>query len=83
MRQNPKLLQVPKLLRFLALHGALGILVGCGIAGALLVTNVGNIGTLLARSDAPYLIGFLYFSGFAVTFGSVMMGSAVMLLSEN
>ena len=73
----------PELLRFLARHAGLGVVVGCGIASALLVTNVANIGSLLVRSDAPLLTGFLFFSGFAVTFGSVMMGSAVMLLSED
>lgn len=75
--------RVPKLLRYLALHGALGIAVGCGLAAALLITDVAQIGTLMLRSDAPVLIGFLYFSGFAVTFGSVVMASAVMLLSED
>lgn len=80
---NFALRRPPELLLFLARHGLLGIILGCGIAAALLMTDVGNIGTLLMGSDAPLLTGFLYFSGFAVTFGSVVMASAVMLLSED
>lgn len=83
MRFNTAQIHVPELLRFLALHGVLGVTLGCVIAAALLITDVGRIGTLLMGSDAPLLFGFLYFSGFAVTFGSVVMASAVMLLAED
>lgn len=83
MKQLVHLSRPPELLRFLALHGALGILLGCGLAATFLLMDLANIGTLLSKSSSPFLIGFLYFSGFAVTFGSVMMASAVMFLSED
>ena len=75
---------IPELLRFLALHGILGIALGCAIAAALSDHRCRPYRLrLLMGSDAPFLSGFLYFSGFAVTFGSVVMASAVMLLAED
>lgn len=82
MRLRHRIESLPELLRFLGLNAALGVLVGCAVAAALLVTNVAGIGTLLLDSDTPVLAGFLFFSGFAVTFGSVVAGGAVILLSE-
>jgi hypothetical protein len=77
-----KINAVPALLRFLALHGAVGVATGIAVGAALLATDAAGIGTLVAQSGMPFVVGLLYFSGFAATFGGAMMGTAVMLLSE-
>lgn len=82
MTIRQKVETMPELLRFMALHGVIGIFMGCAVGGALLATDVAGIGSLVAASGTPLVAGGLYFSGFAVTFGSAMMASAVMLLSE-
>lgn len=78
--QYRRIREIPELIRFLALHALLGVLLGCGLAAGLLITDAAGIGTLLLESDAWLAAGFIYFGSFAVTFGSAVMGTAVMLL---
>ena len=66
------------LVRFLAVHAALGAVVGLIFAAGLLVTNVANLGTLFMTSDSPVTASVLFFASFALTFGSLKMGVAVM-----
>ena len=81
--KRPSFIPVPPpLLRYLALHGVIGVLTGCAVAALLLITDAVGFGTLVAGSDHPVLVAALLFFGFAVTFGSVMMGSAIVLLEE-
>lgn len=72
----------PTLVSFLALHVLIGAMVGCFVAGACLVTNVAGIGALLLNSDVPVLASGMLVFGFAVTFASVVAGSAVLRLSD-
>ena len=73
---------VPTLVSFLAFHSMIGAMVGCFAAGACLVTDVAGIGTLLMNSDVPFLASGLLVFGFAITFASVVTGSAVLRLSD-
>lgn len=73
---------MPLLVRFLVRHAGIGM----GVAGlfvALLVAfDVAHLGTLLADSpDGPLAVSVLTFA-LGLTFGSVQMGFAVMLMSE-
>lgn len=73
---------MPFLVRFLLRHAAIGI----GLAGlfvALMVTfDVARLGTLFAGSpDGPLAIAVLTVA-LGITFGSVQMGFAVMLMSD-
>lgn len=70
----------PDLIRFLALHALSGALVGCLAAGGLLASDAGGLATLFAESGSAIPAGALLFGGFALTFGSLAMGSAIMLL---
>ncbi|BCX17423.1 MAG: hypothetical protein KatS3mg117_1105 [Geminicoccaceae bacterium] len=69
-----------RLLRFLARHALVGILVGWTFLGALLWFDVGRLGELLLASEQPVLTLLLAMAGFAVTFGSLAMGTAIFLL---
>ena len=74
--------EIPALIRFLARHAILGVLVGCCLAGALLVFDVAGLGTLFARAENPAIAVALLFSGFAVTFGSAVMGGAILMYDD-
>ncbi len=74
--------EIPALIRFLARHAILGVIVGCCLAGALLVFNVAGLGTLFAHAENPVIAIALLFSGFAVTFGSAMMGGAILMYGD-
>lgn len=75
---------MPALIRFLAGHCALGVAAGVATAALLLWLDVGGIGRLVAGDGGQrwVAIGLLGF-GFAVTFGSLAMGSALFLLSRS
>lgn len=69
---------VPYLIR----HCLLGILAGWTTLAGLLATDVGGLRTLLLASDVGWMAGLLLMAGFAITFGSVAMGAAVMSLGK-
>lgn len=74
--------QGSELLRFLAGHLLVGIAVGWTLLGLLLWTNAMGLADLLwASNDWPLLLGLLLF-GFAITFGSLAMGTGVMGLGR-
>ena len=82
MRQwSPK--RIPRLLRYLALHAAVGAIIGVSAAAALLYLDVAGLGTLFAASDMKIEAGILLFAFFALTFASLSMGSAIMLLPRD
>jgi len=75
--------QTNPLVPYLARHCAGGILAGWLSLGGLLGTNVGGLRTLIAGSDLGVLAAIMLLIGFAVTFGSVAMGAAVMALGRD
>lgn len=66
------------ILRLFLINWALGILLGCAFATAMLVFNVSGIGSLIARSDMAVAATLLLYVGFSVTCGGVVCASAVM-----
>jgi hypothetical protein len=71
---------MPRLLRFLGLHIALGSSVGVATAAFALLIDAGGLKTLMAADAQPYLAMFMLFVLFSITFGSVAAGAAVMRL---
>ena len=70
------------LLRFLAVNLILGIIVAGLAVGGLLALDVHGLRRLLMQDQSPVLVLVLLASGFIVTFGSIVMGSAVMALGS-
>ena len=70
----------PRLIRFLLVNCAIGVAGGWTLLAGLLVTNTGNLRTLILDSSSPALPIVLLATGFAITFGSAAMGAAVMML---
>ena len=69
-----------RLLIFLGQNCCLGIAAGWLLLAALIRANVGGLGDLLFGNGVE-LTGFLLVAaGFAVTFGSLAMGTAIFLL---
>ncbi|QRG08100.1 hypothetical protein EZH22_07130 [Xanthobacter dioxanivorans] len=71
---------MPFLVRFLVRHAGIGVGVAAIFVALLVVLDVAHLGTLLATSpDGLLAVGVLTFA-LGLTFGSVQMGFAVMLL---
>ncbi|TAD88111.1 MAG: hypothetical protein EAZ99_14880 [Alphaproteobacteria bacterium] len=68
----------PPLFQFLAVHMAIGIAIGWAALGAMLAFDMGGIRTLIWASSWRWIALAMLAIGFAVTFGSVSMGMAVM-----
>ncbi|MDE2350645.1 MAG: hypothetical protein KGL66_02040 [Alphaproteobacteria bacterium] len=64
--------------RMIVTHWALGAGLGALAAAGVLLLNIGDIRTLLAQSDIEWAGALLLFTGFMVTFGSVVAATAVM-----
>jgi hypothetical protein len=73
---------LPEHIRFLARHCLLGVVAGWCLLGALIWLDVARLGELLFRSEDRLLTLVLAGAGFAVTFGSLAMGTAVFLLPK-
>ncbi|POF28827.1 hypothetical protein CLV41_11177 [Roseibium marinum] len=77
-------LKLPRdpLFRLLAINGIAGI----AIAGLVLVgifwANIGNLRVLVVNSDDPVLPVLMLAFALVITLGSVVIGSAIMLLGE-
>jgi hypothetical protein len=75
-------LSLPKLIRFMLVHTANGMVIGCSFLLVMIWFDIAGLGTLLAK-DASGLATFLLFFQTALTFGAVSMGVAVMHLGED
>lgn len=73
---------MPFLVRFLARHAAIGIGVATVFVGLLVAFDVARLGTLLFTSEDGLLAIIVLTLALGVTFGSVQMGFAVMLMSD-
>ncbi|MFG1403424.1 hypothetical protein [Xanthobacter sediminis] len=74
---------MPFLVRFLVTHAAIGVSLAAVLVGAMVAFDVAGLGGLLTGSEDGVLALVLLTFGLGVTFGSVQMGFAVMLMSEN
>jgi hypothetical protein len=77
-----KWLGLPKLIRFMLIHIANGMAIGCTVLFVLIWLDVAGLGTLLAK-DASGLATFVLFFQTALTFGAASMGVAVMSLGRD
>lgn len=75
--------RIGPILLFLAGHMLVGIAVGWAILGALLWFDIGGLWRLIGGSTQIGLVMTMLLIAFAVTFGSVAMGSAIMALEED
>ncbi len=72
--------RMPQLLRFLALHMAIGLAVGVIVASLMILLNLAGLKDLLIEEREPFIAIFLLYAFNALTFGSVAMGIAIMTL---
>ena len=75
--------RLPRLVRFLMGYAAFGAVLGCAVAGALLLLPNLPIGSLMANTSTPVAAVYLYFGSFAATFASLAMGTAIMMLPKD
>jgi hypothetical protein len=79
---NVRTLARQPLIRLLAVNCAAGIGAALLMLGGLLALNPGNLrGLILADRAGGVALGLLLF-GLVVTFGSVAMGSAIMMMDK-
>ncbi|MAT35863.1 MAG: hypothetical protein CMK06_12115 [Ponticaulis sp.] len=71
---------MPKLIRFLAFYAAIGFALALTVVTLLLTLNVVGLRTLIMASDLKWLATVALVFLMTITFGSVVMGIAVMLL---
>lgn len=72
-----------RMIRLLVWNAAAGAGLGILFAAFLVYRDVAGLGSLLAHSDNPLPAMILLFGGFAVTFGSAVMGTAIMALRDD
>ena len=75
--------RLPRIIRYLGWHCLLGAIMGCLFAALLVTVNIGGLKDLLQASEAPYLPLVMLYVACALTFASLVMGVAVMVLDEN
>jgi hypothetical protein len=73
----------PELVRFLVRHAAVGFAISAAFVGLILAADPNGLGTLLAGAAGhPMPLVLLWFFC-GLTFASVQIGAAVMLLGED
>ncbi|MFO1036946.1 MAG: hypothetical protein U1E45_08885 [Geminicoccaceae bacterium] len=71
-----------RLLAFLASNCLAGVLAGWVLLAGIIWLDIARIGELLWTSEHALLTLLLAAAGFAVTFGSLAMGTAIFLLPK-
>jgi len=71
---------MPKLIRFVLLNTALGVLIGWFVAAAVVYFNINGFGDLIWRSSNWIAAIFILLVSFGSTFGFAVMATAVMLM---
>ncbi len=74
---------MPDYVKFLFRHALIGFSIGVAAAIALVVLDVGHIGRLIGDSDQQWLVFGLLAFLLGLTFGSVQMGFAIMLIPSD
>ena len=74
---------MPVLIRFLLRHAAIGIAVAAVFVGVLAAFDVFHLGALMRGSPDGLLALAVLTGALGITFGSVQMGFAVMLMGED
>jgi hypothetical protein len=73
MRRHP-------LFRLLAINLVIGLVLGLSVVAGLIAADAHHLRTLLMKDSSGWIFLALLAFGFALTFGSVIMGAAVMSL---
>ncbi|MGX1497575.1 hypothetical protein ACSSV1_002611 [Labrenzia sp. MBR-25] len=78
-------LKLPKdpLFRLLAVNGLAGMAIAGLVLGGIFLGNIGNLRVLVMSAEDPVLPVIMLAFGLFITLGSVVMGSAIMLLGDN
>ncbi len=71
------------LLRFLAGHLLVGVVVGWSVLGAFIALDIASLRTLIFRDQHAAIVLFAAAVFFAITFGGLAMGAGVMGLAED
>lgn len=83
MRNEHGLFDRNPALKLVLSHAALGALLGLVFSVVLVLLDAHGLGTLLQHSDSGVVAFVLLAGGFMITFGSLVAGSAIMLLPED
>jgi hypothetical protein len=75
-------LMLPRLIRFMLVHTANGMVIGCMFLFVLIWLDVGGLAGLLAKDHSGIATILLFFQT-SLTFGAASMGVAVMHLGED
>lgn len=73
---------IPELVRFLAIHAAIGFVVAGVFVFGMIGLNVNDIGTLLSHAEGYPLPTLILWFMLGLTASSCQMGAAIMLLGE-
>lgn len=71
------------LFRLLAINGAAGVAIAAIVLAGIFLANIGNLRELVMTSDNPVLPVIMLAFGLIITLGSVVMGSAIMLVGNS
>lgn len=71
------------LIRLIAINGVAGVGVAMLVMGGIFWTNIGNLRVLVAGAEDPVLPVLMLAFALVITLGSVVIGSAIMLLGRN
>ncbi|WP_374310523.1 hypothetical protein [Methylocella sp.] len=74
---------MPEPVKFLLRHALIGIAIGLFVVLIIVVEDVAHLYTLIASSADRWLWLFLLAASFGLTFGSLQMGMAVMLMPRD
>ncbi|MCU0831587.1 MAG: hypothetical protein MUC58_08750 [Rhizobiaceae bacterium] len=71
---------MPKLIRFVIVNSAIGVLIGWGVAFAMMWFNVNGLGQMYMHAEHQGIIAFILMLSFGVTFGFAYLTTAVMMI---
>ena len=74
---------MPKLIRFILLNTALGVLIGWFVAAGVVYFNINGFGDLIWDSSSRVAALFILLVSFGSTFGFAVMATAVMLMPSD
>lgn len=73
---------MPHLVRFLLRHALVGLVLAVLFVGALLAFDIARLGSLIAASPTGMIAVLVLTVSVGITFASVQMGFAIMLLAD-
>ena len=71
------------LFRLLTINGLAGVFVALLVLAGIFWANIGNLRVLVLNAEDPFLPVIMLAFGLIITLGSVVIGSAVMLLGDS